>query len=47
MSRPLAWIWLPLIALACVAAPAWAYRPFDGTDAAVADINELEIEFSP
>jgi len=24
-----------------------AYRPFDATDAAVADVNELEIEFGP
>jgi hypothetical protein len=34
----------------CVAgwdAPAWAYRPFDGTDAAVADVGEVEIEFQP
>jgi hypothetical protein len=29
------------------AAPAAAYRPFDGTDAAVADVGELEIEFQP
>jgi hypothetical protein len=29
------------------AAPAAAYRPFDGTDAAVADVAELEIEFQP
>jgi hypothetical protein len=27
--------------------PALAYRPFDGTDAAVADVGELEIEFEP
>ena len=26
-------------------APALAYRPFDGTDAAVADLGEVEIEF--
>jgi len=26
---------------------ALAYRPFDGTDAAVADLGELEIEFQP
>ena len=34
----------------CVAfwtCPAAAYRPFDGTDAAVADPNEVEIEFQP
>jgi hypothetical protein len=28
-------------------APAVAYRPFDGTDAAVADVGEVEIEFQP
>jgi hypothetical protein len=28
-------------------APAAAYRPFDGTDAAVADLGEVEIEFQP
>lgn len=27
--------------------PAAAYRPFDGTDAAVADFGEVEIEFEP
>jgi hypothetical protein len=27
--------------------PAAAYRPFDGTDAAVADVGELEIELQP
>ena len=27
--------------------PALAYRPFDGTDAAVADLGEVEIEFQP
>jgi hypothetical protein len=26
---------------------AFAYPPFDSTDAAVADVNELEIEFGP
>jgi len=26
---------------------AQAYRPFDGTDAAVADVGEVEIEFQP
>jgi hypothetical protein len=26
---------------------AWAYRPFEGTDAAVADPGEVEIEFQP
>src|ERR1700733_14127521 len=27
------------------ASPGFAYRPFDGTDAAVADLGEVEIEF--
>jgi hypothetical protein len=41
-----------LFLLACAAAvaasrPAFAYRPFDFTDAAVADVNELEIELGP
>ncbi|HLH90509.1 MAG TPA: hypothetical protein VKX28_18815 [Xanthobacteraceae bacterium] len=27
--------------------PAWAYRPFEGTDAAVADLGELEVELQP
>lgn len=44
--------WLVVAVLAGVAAvtrpiPAMAYRPFDGTDAAVADPNEVEIEFQP
>ena len=33
--------------IACSALPALAYRPFDGTDAAVADPNEIEIELQP
>jgi hypothetical protein len=31
----------------CCIRPAHAYRPFDGTDAAVADVNETEIELQP
>src|SRR5215472_6751401 len=27
--------------------PAWAYRPFNGTDAAVADLGEMEVELQP
>jgi len=45
---------LPKRAVAIVAlglltwsAPAWAYRPFDGTDAAVAKKGEMEIELQP
>jgi hypothetical protein len=44
----------PSLVLTCAAAtvaffasPALAYRPFDGTDAAVADLNEIEIELMP
>jgi len=39
----------PVVAL-CLAAssgPTWAYRPFDGTDAAVAAPGEVEIELQP
>jgi hypothetical protein len=35
------------LALAVWAAPASAYRPFDGTDAAVAKKGEMEIELQP
>jgi hypothetical protein len=39
----------PLICLGLAAAcgPAFAYRPFDGTDAAVAEPGELEVELQP
>jgi hypothetical protein len=39
----------PLAGVVCLmpTGRAWAYRPFDGTDAAVADLNEVEIEFQP
>jgi hypothetical protein len=33
--------------LACWSSPAQAYRPFDGTDAAVAETGEVEIELGP
>src|SRR6202047_4498998 len=35
----------PTLLLACWCSTAQAYRPFDGTDAAVAETGELEIEF--
>jgi hypothetical protein len=35
------------VAMTQACMPAWAYRPFDGTDAAVAAPGELEIEFQP
>src|SRR5712691_7575039 len=51
-SKPKFPKWLmsgPVIALCLTASsgPAWAYRPFDGTDAAVAAPGELEIELQP
>lgn len=38
-----------MLAWACLSwsSVALAYRPFDGTDAAVADVHEVEIEFGP
>jgi hypothetical protein len=35
------------VALGLFVTPASAYRPFDGTDAAVAGLNEVEIELQP
>jgi hypothetical protein len=34
-------------AFACWCGGAQAYRPFDGTDAAVAEPGQVEIEFAP
>jgi hypothetical protein len=39
--------WATAAALCLYAQPSAAYRPFDGTDAAVADVNETEIELQP
>jgi hypothetical protein len=39
--------WAGTLALCLVARPAAAYRPFDGTDAGVADLNQVEIELQP
>lgn len=36
-----------LLFLLAVALPAYALRPFDGTDAVVADAGEFELEFGP
>jgi len=38
---------LVMVLALTVCTPAWAYRPFDGTDAAVADVGEAEIELQP
>lgn len=44
---PLAVVALAGIVIAALVSPASAYRPFDGTDAAVADPGEMEIELQP
>jgi hypothetical protein len=44
---PVAMVLLKCFAVTQLYAPAWAYRPFDGTDAAVADSGEVEIELQP
>jgi len=40
---------LVIVLLGCLIFPtcAWAYRPFDSTEAAVADLGEFEVELSP
>jgi len=38
---------LALVTVLALPGTAWAYRPFDGTDAAVAAPGEVEIEFQP
>jgi hypothetical protein len=38
---------VPAVVLACWCGAAQAYRPFDGTDAAVAETGEMEIELGP
>jgi hypothetical protein len=38
---------LIFLSVATYPAPAFAYRPFDGTDAAVAEPGELEVELQP
>jgi hypothetical protein len=39
--------WATAVALCLYAQPVAAYRPFDGTDAAVADFHEVEVELQP
>jgi len=36
-----------LVAITCLARPAFAYRPFDGTDADVASPGDFELELGP
>ena len=49
ISKPKRSAALALVGLCAISwtVPALAYRPFDGTDAAVADLGEVEIEFQP
>jgi len=44
---PLAVALLTCFAVTQLSAPAWAFRPFDGTDAEVAEPGEVEIELQP
>jgi hypothetical protein len=49
-QRAIFCIWLSIGACASLSLgslPAKAYRPFDGTDAAVAELNQIEIELQP
>ena len=47
LARRTNWMGVATVALALWSAPAAAYRPFDGTDAAVAKPGEVEIELGP
>jgi len=38
---------LLFFALTTICGPAWAFRPFQGTDAAVTDLGELQVELQP
>jgi hypothetical protein len=48
LPKLLAWTGRATAVVICLFAwPAMAYRPFDGTDAAVAGLNEVEVELQP
>lgn len=47
LTRPVGCPCLVCLCLGAGLSPAAAYRPFDGTDAAVADKDTLEIELQP
>lgn len=47
MKRNMGWTMLAASLLCLAAGPAAAYRPFDGTDAGVADEGEFELELGP
>ncbi len=38
---------IAILGIICSPVSAFAFRPFDGTDGAVADVGEVEIEFQP
>ncbi len=46
-ARWCAHVALAYVALALTCRPASAFRPFEGTDAAVADLGEIEVELQP
>ena len=47
LAKPLASVFMMTLSLLAWSDPARAYRPFDGTDAAVAKKGEVEIELQP
>src|SRR5450759_3742056 len=47
LSYPFTVALLACVGMTMLCPPAWAYRPFYGTDAAVAAPGELEIELQP
>lgn len=47
LSYPFTVALIACVAMTQACMPAWAFRPFDGTDAAVAAPGELEIELQP
>jgi hypothetical protein len=40
-------LWIAALASLLLTAPAWAYRPFDETDADVAELHDFELELGP
>ena len=47
MGRLVVAISIVAVLLIASSPPSWAYRPFAGTDAGVAAVNKLEVEFGP
>lgn len=46
-SRGWSAAWLACLCTIIATPPAFAYRPFDGTDASVADLGKIEVELQP